>query len=72
MIKEDEIQLVKAILKYCKNPYDLIPHEEITNLKIHVKRLNYLLNKMSHFIEYGVNIFYGWICEDTSCADFAR
>lgn len=65
MIKEDEILLIRTILEHCIVPYDMLPTEEIEKLPIPPKRINYLLHKMSHFIEYGVNIWFGWICETT-------
>ena len=60
-IKQDEIELVKLILSHCTKPYDRIPTEKIDALDIHPKRIDYLLHKMSHFIEYGINVWYGWI-----------
>jgi len=64
-VKQDEIELVQTILKYCKEPYDMLPTEQISNLSIHPKRINYLLLKMTHFINYGVNVWYGWIEQDS-------
>ena len=65
-IREDEIQLVKTILKYCKKPYDTLPRDEIDKLNMNEKRLMYLLHKMTHFINYGVGVYWGWICEEPS------
>lgn len=48
MIRDDEILLVKTILKYCKKPYDMLPRNEIDKLNINHKRLYYLLMKMTH------------------------
>jgi hypothetical protein len=65
-IKDDEIELVRFILKWCKKPYDMLPTVGIFDLDIPPKRILYLLNKMTHFIEYGVNVYLGWIDQDPS------
>ena len=60
-IKPDEIRLVKLILYHCKKEFDPIPTQDIFDLDMHDKRKLYLLNKMTHFIDYGVNAFFGWL-----------
>ncbi len=63
-VKDDEILVVQTILCHCFKEYDPIPTEDLMKLNIPPKRLLYLLNKMDHFIEYGVNVMYGWLCAD--------
>ena len=65
-VKDDELVLVKLILKWCKEPYDMLPTTSILELDIPPKRKLYLLNKMTHFIDYGVNICFGWIEQPAS------
>ena len=60
-IKPDEIELVQLILKYCKKDHDMIPTEEIFKMDINHKRLEYLINKLTWFINYGVSPYYGWL-----------
>ena len=62
-IKQDEIDVVKVILNHCENLHDMIPTEELEKLDINHKRLYYLLNKLTWFIEYGVSVYYGWLCQ---------
>jgi len=65
-VKDDEILVVKTILNKCKKPGDMIPTEDILNLNINKKRLYYLLNKLTWFIESGVSVYHGWINWDCS------
>ena len=60
-IKPDEIRLVKLILYHCKKEYDPIPTQDIFDLNMNPKRLEYLINKLTWFIEYGVSPYYGWL-----------
>lgn len=63
MIKEDEILLIKTILKNCKERYDMLHRVSIDKLNMNHKRLLYLLHKMCNngLLNYGVNVYFGWI-----------
>jgi hypothetical protein len=61
MIKEDEILVVKTILEHCKKEYDHIPTDKLYSLGINYKRLEYILEKLTWFIESGISVRTGWL-----------
>lgn len=68
MIKEDEILLVKTILKHCKEGHEMLPRKAIMKLGINWKRLDYLLLKLNgrDLLNYGIMPICGWIDKEPS------